>query len=73
MVENGPTSEKQAFGHLGVRGFEILEGAKAELERVCPGVVSCADIIALAARDAIVLVREFSSRVYLHGQFTFMS
>ncbi|CAN8230483.1 unnamed protein product [Cochlearia groenlandica] len=53
LVNNGVISEKNAFGHEGVRGFEIVETAKAELEAVCPGVVSCADIVALAARDAI--------------------
>lgn len=55
-MDNGAISEKFAFGHEGVRGFEIIEAAKAELEAACPGVVSCADIVALAARDAISLV-----------------
>ncbi|KAF3531605.1 hypothetical protein DY000_02038373 [Brassica cretica] len=55
LVDNGAISEKFAFGHEGVRGFEIIEAAKAELEAACPGVVSCADIVALAARDAISL------------------
>lgn len=57
LVNNGAISEKNAFGHEGVRGFEIVEAVKAELEAACPGVVSCSDIVALAARDAISLVK----------------
>ncbi|KAJ4715098.1 Peroxidase [Melia azedarach] len=47
------TAEKDSPGNLSLKGYEIIDDAKEQIENDCPGVVSCADIVAMAARDAI--------------------
>ena len=34
----------------------MIESIKKNVEKVCPGVVSCADILTLSARDSVVAV-----------------
>lgn len=51
---SGNQTEKFAIPNLTIRGFGFIDGVKSLLEKECPGIVSCADIVTLVARDSIV-------------------
>ncbi|KAH9311570.1 hypothetical protein KI387_026605, partial [Taxus chinensis] len=49
-------SEKPADRNFGMRNFKYINTIKSAVEAECPGIVSCADIIVLAAREGAVVL-----------------
>ncbi|KAK7331260.1 hypothetical protein VNO77_25480 [Canavalia gladiata] len=58
LLNNSSTieTEQDAFPNINsIRGLDVVNDIKTEVENVCPATVSCADILAIAAQVASVL------------------
>ncbi|KAK1265552.1 Peroxidase 52 [Acorus gramineus] len=60
LLDNTSTIDSEKFANANnnsARGFNVVDDIKAAVDKVCGGpVVSCADILAVAARDSVVAV-----------------
>ncbi|KAE9617325.1 putative peroxidase [Lupinus albus] len=57
LLDSTPKNQAEKDGppNLSVQSFYVIDEAKTKLEKACPHTVSCADIIAIAARDAVTM------------------
>ncbi|GJM99945.1 hypothetical protein PR202_ga17088 [Eleusine coracana subsp. coracana] len=50
-------AEMDADPNKSLRGFSSVDRVKAKIEAACPNTVSCADVLTIMARDAVVLAK----------------
>ncbi|XP_058079538.1 peroxidase 15-like [Magnolia sinica] len=58
LLDNSTTiqSEKDALPNINsARGYDVVDDIKTAVENACPGTVSCADILAIAATESVNL------------------
>ncbi|GAB2277322.1 hypothetical protein Dimus_012030 [Dionaea muscipula] len=65
LIDSTPSnpSEQASPINLSLRGFDQIAAIKAAVEAACPGTVSCADILAFAARDSAAKLGNISYQV----------
>ncbi|KAG2553534.1 hypothetical protein PVAP13_9KG532426 [Panicum virgatum] len=59
LLDNSSSIVSEKFAtpnNNSARGYPVVDAVKAALEEACPGVVSCADILAIAAKISVELV-----------------
>ncbi|XP_020546918.1 peroxidase 66 isoform X2 [Sesamum indicum] len=57
LLDSTPENKAEKDGHinLSLAAYNVIDDVKTMLEQSCPATVSCADIIAIAARDVVVI------------------
>ncbi|KAL3642557.1 Peroxidase 21 [Castilleja foliolosa] len=55
-TKNGVVSEKAASRSFGMKNFKYTNKIKEAVEKECPMTVSCADIVALSAKEGAILL-----------------
>lgn len=51
--QGGIVSERESATNFGIKRLDFIDNMKTALELACPNTVSCADIVVLAAREAV--------------------
>ena len=52
----GHPGEQESINNFGLRNMKYVDVIKNVVDKACPGVVSCADILILSGRDGIAMV-----------------